>query len=831
MVRRLVLYLPLVGLALLGAVPPMGASTAATAAAPDSAGFEATVQPFLQDTCVPCHNARRKRGGLNLEPFTELDSVARDPNAWEKALTKIRSGEMPPEDDPQPDERTVAAVSGWIDRELDRVDRLAAPDPGRVTIRRLNRAEYNNTVRDLLGVDLRPADDFPQDDAGYGFDNIGAVLSVSPVLMERYLVAAERVARTAVFGPERLKATLVRKNTGPRKVVEVTTVPAQYDTTGLSVPNAAHAMHRFPVDGEYLVRVIAGGTRPAGSEPIEFTLWLDGHPVATQSFDPAVGASFADDQQDMSGKTVEFRLRVSAGEHWVAVAIPHMFDGLPPSYDGPNPSRRPIPPPPEFRPPRTDPTPERIAAKRKEFDEERAKIKPANNARVSNIEIGGPYDQATGPIPEARRKVFVCGHAPGHHTALCARQIVTSLLGRAFRRPVGADEVQRYLALYRGARQKGDSFDEGIVVVLQGVLVSPDFLFRIERDRATATGPAAPVSEHELATRLSYFLWASMPDQPLRRRADAHALRLPGALEDEIQRMLKDPRSRALVSEFGGQWLQFRALENVKPDVEKFPEFDPYLRLSMREETERFFSRIVHEDRSILEFLNADYTFMNERLARHYGIPDIQGPEFRLVTLPDARRGGVLTQGSVLTVSSYSTRTSPVLRGRWVLDNLLDAPPPDPPPNVPNINEKAVGETATMRQQMEAHRSNATCAACHRRMDPLGFGLENFDAIGQWRTMDGKLQVDASGMLPDGRTFTGPAELRTILQDDREAFAKCMTAKMLTYALGRGLEPGDRRIVRMIARRLPAYDYRFSGLVLEIARSLPFQMRRGVATP
>ncbi len=824
--RRLVVCLPLLGLLVIGAAPRVGESAADEA---DVARFDATVQPFVEDTCLPCHNARRKRGGLNLESFQSLDSVARDPNTWEKALAKMRSGEMPPEDDPRPAPDVLADVASWIDHELERVDRTAAPQPGRLTVRRLNRTEYNNTIRDLLGLDVSPADDFPQDDSGYGFDNIADVLSVSPVLMERYLIAAERLARTAVYGPEPLKPTLERKNSGPRKVDEVTTVPAEYDVTGLSLPNAAHAMHRFPVDGEYLIRVHGGGIRPAASEPVTYTLWIDGREIASQVLDPESRASFSQDEQELFGKMLEFRTPMTAGEHWVAVSIPRLYEGLPASYNGPNPSTRPTPPPREFRPPRNA-TPERVEKARQRFEEERARVRPANSARVGYIEIGGPYGQAQGASPESRGKIFVCGHPRGSHVAGCARRIVTNLAHRAFRRPVTPVEATRFVDLFRKARRMGDSFDEGIVVALQAILVAPDFLFRIEQDRATA-GSVAAISQYELATRLSYFLWASMPDETLLARAKAGVLTQPAVLEAEVRRMLHDERSRTLVREFGGQWLQFRALENVKPDVDKFPDFDPYLRMSMQEETERFFHRIVREDRSILEFLDAKYSYVNERLARHYGIPGVRGPGFQLVTLTDPNRGGVLTHGSVLTVSSYSTRTSPVLRGKWVLDTLLDAPPPDPPPDVPSIDETGAGGAMSMRQQLETHRANPTCAACHRRMDPLGFGLENYDAIGKWRELDGSFPIDAAGLLPDGRSFSGPADLTRILSSEHEAFAKALASKMLTYALGRGLEPYDRRTVRMIARRLPHHEYKFSGLVMEIVNSLPFRMRQGVVTP
>jgi hypothetical protein len=392
---------------------------------------------------------------------------------------------------------------------------------------------------------------------------------------------------------------------------------------------------------------------------------------------------------------------------------------------------------------------------------------------------------------------------------------------------VATREVQPIIDLTREAQQEEGSFEEGLAVGLQALLVSPEFLFRIERDRPPAGHAAShPISPHELATRLAYFLWSSMPDAELRRAADAGTLRQPAVLAAQVTRMLRDPKSRALAENFGGQWLQFRALESVTRDRERFPDFEDYLRMSMRRETELFIEHVIHEDRSILDFIDGRYTFVNERLARHYGILDVTGPEFRKVDLTGLPRGGVLTQGSVLTVSSYATRTSPVLRGKWILDNLLNAPPPDPPADVPNLDETTIGTSASMRAQLEEHRKNPTCASCHRRMDPLGFGLENFDAVGAYRVMDGKFPIDASGSLPGGRTFTGPEELMRILSGDRDAFARALTSKLLTYALGRGLERYDAKTVKQIASRLPAKQYRFSALVVEIVTSLPFQERR-----
>jgi cytochrome c553 len=788
------------------------------------AAFDKSIQPFLAQNCYACHNAQLKSGNLNLEKYQTAAAVTQDRETWERILQKLRAGEMPPKGMPRPEKAQLETVTRWIEDELMRADRLARPDPGRVTARRLNRVEYNNTVRDLLGVDFRPADDFPQDDSGYGFDNIGDVLSLSPVLMEKYLAAAEKIARTALFGPERMKPTLTRYHPPGRKIASRTTPLFDYDTTGLSLPNALHVTHRFPVDGEYAIRVFLGGVRPAGSEPLQIALWVDGKQVQVKSFDPAGIASFSIDRQDFAGMAQDFRARMTAGDHWIAVSFLRLYEGLPPAYGGPNPSRRPLPPLPEFKP-RPGETPERTEERRKQFEARRAEKVPVNEARISSLEIGGPYEQSLGPSVESLKKIYVCGHLDGHHGPDCARKIVASLARRAYRRPVTPQEVDQMVNLVTTAQQQGDSFAEGIGLAIEAMLVSPHFLFRIEKNRPE---DVYPISQHELASRLSYFIWSSMPDDELLRAADQGSLRKPAVLAAEVRRMLRDPRSRALAENFGGQWLELRKLESVTPDRQRFPEFEEYLRMSMRQETELFFDSIVRQDRSILDFIDANYTFLNERLAQFYNIPGVKGPEFRQVLLDgDTQRGGILTQASILTVSSYATRTSPVLRGKWILENILNAPPPPPPPGVPNLDETKVGSSASLRQQLEEHRKNATCASCHARMDPLGFGLENFDAIGAWRTHDGKFPIDASGTLPDGRSFQGPQELKAIIKADREAFVECLTEKLLTYALGRGLERYDRPAVKQIAARVAASDYRFSSLVLEIASSLPFQMRRG----
>ena len=736
----------------------------------------------------------------------------------------------------RPQAADVERVTGWITAEMDRVDATAKPDPGRVTIRRLNREEYNNTVRDLLGVNSRPADDFPQDDSGYGFDNIGDVLSLSPVLMEKYVAAAEKIARTAVFGAERLKPTLARLGPANRNIKPEKSPRFDYDETGLSLPNALHIVHHFPVEADYLFRFVLGGVRPPGADPIELALWIDGKQIEVKKFDPVSMASFEAYKQDLGGMRIDFKTRVTQGSHWIAASIPRLYEGLPARYLGPNPAKRPEPPAPPFRAPRNLP-PEKVEELKKQFEARMVEGVAANDARVTAIDLGGPYAPLEGPSQESLRLVYTCGHARGKHTAACARTIVSNLARRAYRRPVTREEISDLLTFITTARREGDSFEEGLCLSIQAMLVSPHFLFRIEKDRSpspssvSGTG-AVPgqLNQYEIASRLSYFLWSSMPDDQLMAAAGRGDLRPGPALSAQIDRMLKDPRSRALVENFGGQWLELRKLESLKPDRQKFPEFEDYLRMSMREETDLFLSNIIREDRSVIEIIDADYSFLNERLARFYGIPGVKGPEFRKVTLtPDSQRGGLLSQASVLTVSSYSTRTSPVLRGRWILENILNAAPPPPPPDTPNFDETKVATAASLRVQLEEHRKSATCASCHVRMDPLGFGLENFDAIGSYRTKDGSTEIDSSGVLPDGRTFKGPMELKAIVKADSEAFAECLAEKMLTYALGRGIEKYDRQAVRKIVKGAITNQYRFSSFVLGIITSVPFQQRRGAA--
>jgi hypothetical protein len=793
-----------------------------------------SVQPFLARSCYGCHNSKLKTADLDLETFRTSPSVGDHAEVWEKVAERLQNGTMPPKGLPRPPQADIDGARSWIAKELATAARNAKPDPGRVTARRLNRAEYNNTIRDLVGVDFRPADDFPQDDSGYGFDNIGDVLSLSPVLLERYLKAAESVVSSALNGPAKMNPTVLRHQPPDRTVPLLTKALTEYDETGLSMPNALHAMLRFPADGEYVIKVALEGRRPNGSEPAQVAFWIDGKLVNTLP----LSGTFDGGSLDLFGAQGDFRQRVTAGDHWIAASIAHIYEGLPPSYGGPNPSKLPQPPPPDpsrFMRVASGATPEQIATARKTAEERMARNRvPANRVWVHFVEAIGPYDQKAGPERASLEKILVCGHLDGKHLPGCDRKVIAAFARRAFRRPVADAELAPYLKLAGDARRQGRSFNDSVAVALQAVLVSPDFLFRIEpEDSAPKSRTAAvrPIGTHALASRLSYFLWSSMPDEELLRTADQGTLRKPEVLRAQIFRMLKDPKAHALVENFAGQWLELRRLESVAPDREKFPQFDEYLRMSMRQETELFFENLMREDRSVLDLLDAKDTFLNEKLATFYGVPGVKGPEFRSVTLPDAARAGILTQASVLTVSSYATRTSPVLRGKWILENLLNSPIPPPPPNVPALDEAKIGAAGSMRTQMEEHRTNPACAACHSKMDPLGFAFENYDAIGHWRTKDGKFLIDASGTLPDGRNFKGPGELKALLRNERGVFAECVIEKLLTYALGRGVERYDRPVVKQIAERAAAQEYRFSALVLEIVNSLPFQNRRGDPTP
>jgi mono/diheme cytochrome c family protein len=826
---------------MLGVVAP----PATGQALPADATFTKSVQPFFAKNCYACHSSRLSSGGLNLESYKSTSLFFQDPEEAEKILKKLQAGEMPPKALPRPNAEELKTVTNWIETDL---DRQTQANPRRVMARRLNRVEYNNTVRDLLGVDVRPADDFPQDDSAYGFDNIAQALSVSPLLMEKYVATAERIGRTAVFGPNLKTLTTVYLPPLPRRMETTnrTLVPfpayysmADYDRSGLSQPGSFHKTHVFPTDGEYLIRIAGAGFRPIGSEPGQMSFWLDGKLVKTFQVDIDVEQSGFERRPDHW----DVRMKIAAGPHELVAAFPNQFDGLPALFRGPNPSQR------SFDPCRLGPvggpqclaaalkalddpndgnanptTPERITRRNEAIQSAKdaaSRTPTFNGLSVHEVDITGPYEFKQGPSPESLRKIYTCGHLDGHHLPSCQRKVIANLAYQAFRGPVSPEKIDRLVAVSDGAQKRGGSFEEGISLAIATMLASPNFLFRIE-------GRAA--DQYALASKLSYFLWSSMPDEELLRAAEKGTLRNPEVLNAQARRMLADPKAWALVENFAGQWLEIRRLESAQPDRERFPDFDEYLRASMLNETELFFQYVMREDRSILDFIDGPYSFLNERLARHYGISGVQGSEFRKVDLSGTGRSGILTHASVLEVSSYGNRTSPVLRGKWILDNILNSPPPPPPANVPSLDEDAVGSSASLRQQLEQHRKNAVCASCHARMDPLGFGFENFDAVGAWRTLDGKFPIDPSGVLPDGKAFRGADELKIVLRQEKDTFAEGMAEKLLTYALGRGLDRSDRPAVKQIVARMAADNYKFSSLLLGIVDSAPFQMQReGVA--
>lgn len=776
--------------ALLAGGSPPHSSGQPTGPTTEWQAFQKTVQPFLAKHCFDCHTDKQ-RGDIRLDQFDEKALAQRSPTL-EKVLDVLGKHAMPPRKRTQPGDDELTPVLAWLEAHVERTEGEKAR-ADRVLIRRLNRAEYNNTARDLLGVDFQPADDFPQDNPGHGFDNIAGSLSVSPVLMEKYLAAAEKVARTAVFGVEPMK---------PERVVHEpwfaadafsrnNEVKFDYDETGMSLPSAFHVVQRFAADGEYTFRGILRGVRPAGSDPVELGFWIDGKLVHTAKIAVPAQSEPGRNAGELNGLWAEFHTPVKAGEHWLSVTILRMYEGLPAAYKGPKPSK--------------------------------AEARASNNRGVDAffvmyLHVVGPYQQAKGPSPESIKKVFGENPVMAPRDTETVRKIVADLARRTYRRPVTDKEVDELVNLIARVQKDGDSFEEGLCLAIQRLLISPYFLFRVEK--------APQLSQHELAARLSYFLWSSMPDEELLRCADEGKLRQPEVLEAQVRRMLKDSRAHALVENFGGQWLRTRALETHTPDRTRFPEYTDYTRMSMKRETELFFEHILREDRPVLDFLDGNYTFLNQRLAELYGIAGVKGHEFRKVDLTGSGRGGVWRQGSVLTVSSYANRTSPVLRGKWILENLLNAPLPPPPPDVPILDEKELGKSVSLRDQLEKHRSNATCASCHARMDPLGLALENFDAMGRWREKDGQLPIDASAMLADGRAVKGPDGLATILKADPGAFAECLAEKMLIYALGRGLDRNDRKTVTALSQRMAREEYRFSSLVLGIVQSEPFRMRK-----
>lgn len=735
---------------------------------------------LLDRYCAACHNEKVNTAGVSVQGL-DAANVSQAPETWEKVLRKVSTGQMPPPGLPRPQQSAALSFTKWLEVELDNAA-AAQPNPGRPTIHRLNRAEYSNAVRDLLALDIKPGSKLPADDTGYGFDNIGDVLSLSPILIERYMSAGRMVSRLAVGDvnrkPEVNEFEAPRLGRGAR--TERVSDDLPFDSVG-----GISIQYPFPVDAVYVLKIkMPGG---GNAEP----------------------------------KVYEERIAVKAGTRAVAVtfladnAAPEVIAGFgPPNAPAQAPAGRSG----GFAPTKMD----------LRLDGARLKLFDVPSPRFASVAIAGPYEISGPGDSLSRRKIFVCRPSAAKDEEACAHKILSTLARRAYRRPVVEADLKPLLAFYQTGRREG-SFDNGIEMALQAMLVSPNFLFRVERDpQAAAPGSVYRINDYELASRLSFFLWSSIPDDQLLQLAEQGKLKDPDVLSAQVSRMLEDRRSNSFVGNFAGQWLFLRTLSQTKPDQDVFPKFDGTLRQAFQRETEMFFEAVLRENRPVTDLLSADFTFLNQRLAEHYGIPDIYGSQFRRVMLTGANRGGLLGQGSILTVTSYPNRTSVVQRGKWVLENLLGAPPPPPPPDVPALEAHARnGELLTMRQQMEQHRSNATCASCHSRMDPIGFALENYDGVGAFRTKDGSSVIDATGKMPDGHIFNGAAGLKDLLlTTHRDEFISTFTEKLMTYALGRGIEYYDRPALRAIIRDAARHNTSIPDIIDAIVKSPQFQMRR-----
>jgi len=752
-------------------------------------GPPSAASAIVTQYCVVCHDNQKRTAGITLQGL-DLNSVGDHAELLERVLRKVAAGQMPPAGMPRPNAARMAEFSKWLETALD-AEAAVHPNPGRPAIHRLNRAEYSNAIRDILALDINAGSQLPVDDSGYGFDNIGDVLSLSPALLDRYLSLGRKIARLAVGDPTLKPSEEVfePRREPNRGVAAAVPIRAEWMSDDLPFDSAGGLSVRyyFPLDAEYVIRIRRGALNtPVKIAPFEVRLPMKAGPhtigvtfpkesLKLESVEPVVArrsAYLSSERPEASSAGMDLRV-----DGMRVKRFPRPDDGISPP--------------------------------------------------VMNLGIDGPYSVTGRGDTPSRAKIFVCHPAERSQENSCAQRILASLARAAYRRPVNEADWKPLLAFYQNARARRD-FDYGIQKAIEALLVAPDFLFRVEADPPGGAGRNHRVSDVELASRLSFFLWSSVPDETLLDLAEKSKLSNPAALAQQVDRMLDDPRSFAFVSNFAGQWLQIRNLATVRPDPIAFADFDESLRFSMQRETELFFDSIVRENRSILDLLGADYTFLNERLAIHYGIPGVYGSQFRRVALTDSNRGGLLGQGSLLTVTSPPNRTSVVQRGKWILDNLLGEPPPPPPADVPALDATTKGaRKLTLREAMELHRANPGCAVCHRNIDPLGFALENYDGIGGWRSKDGDSAIDASGKLPDGTQFEGPTGLKKVLATGRrDEFVSTVTEKLLTYGLGRGVEYYDMPAVRAIMRKTEANQYRLRDLIVAVASSVPFQMRR-----
>jgi len=788
--RLFALILSLCALSVFRSVPEAAAPQNSTTP-PDQ--YHAVVEQY----CITCHNEKLKTGGLSLEKM-DLKDIAGGADAWERVVRKLRSGMMPPQGRPKPDDATRHSMVTWLETSLDSAAALK-PNPGRPLIRRLNRAEYGNAVRDLLDLEIDSASLLPPDDSGYGFDNNADILTISPVLLERYLSAAGQISSLAIGDPDTRPAgqtIRIRQDASQDRHIEG--LPLGTVGGGLAKVN-------LPLDGEYAITVRYFRTNLGAMRGLEYEheleITVDGERVHLGKFGGDADFKWALENITMAADDAErrsaTRVKLKAGPHEIGVAFLE--------------------------------TPGENTLRLQPFiRSSNDTLDPSGHAHVDSFTITGPFN-ATGPgDTPSRRKIFVCKPRTASEEETCARRILSTLARRAYRGLDKPVDLDRLMGFYKEERKDKD-FERGIQIALQRLLSSPKFIFRSEVDPANVKpGETYRVNDVELASRLSFFLWSSIPDEALLNLAAQGKLKNSSELDRQITRMLKDPKAKALVQNFAGQWLYLRNLKNQIPNSLEFPDFDDNLRQALQHETELFFSSIVQEDRNVMDLMTADYTFLNERLAKHYGVPNVYGSQFRRVPVNDEARKGLLGQGSILMVTSHTDRTSPVVRGKWILENLLGSPPPPPPAVVPPLKESAEregGKILSMRERMEEHRQNPACSGCHSIMDPIGFAMENFDAVGAWRTHESRLAIDASGQLLDGTKVNGVVELKKVLMREPETFVATFTEKMMTYALGRGLAYYDMPTVRKIVRNSSRGDYRFSTIVSEIVRSTPFQMR------
>ncbi|HEX5000727.1 MAG TPA: DUF1592 domain-containing protein [Terriglobia bacterium] len=771
--------------------------TAVRAAQTPAAAPGAAQSAIVGTYCATCHSDKGRSGGLSLE-HADLADVTKAPETWEKVIRKLRVGMMPPPGMPRPDAAALDGLATYLETSLNRAAD-AKPYAGRPAMHRLNRTEYANAIHDLLDLEIDAEALLPPDDESNGFDNIADVLKVPPALMERYLSASWNISRTAIGNPAITpSATTYRLRPDLSQDQHIEGLP-------LGTRGGILVRHTFPLEGEYTIKVRLWRNTfdlmRGMEDPHQIEIALDGERLQL------VTVGGRDDFNSMAANPGTFgadldnrltvRVPVTAGEHtiWATTVL-------------------------KSHAPREDMIRPFLRTTVDGLD-------IMGDPSVDRLTVEGPYGPtSTGDTP-SRRKIFICQPVSPQDEPACAKKILSSLARLAYRRPVDSASMDTLMEFYRGGREKNASFDRGVEAALQFILASPEFLFRFEPDPAGAQ-PNAPyrLDDIALASRLSFFLWSSIPDDELLTVAAAGKLKDPATLEHQVKRMIEDPRSGALISNFAEQWLYLRNLKNASPDLQVFPDFDDNLRQAMKEETTLLFNAIMREDRSVMDLINADYTFVNERLARHYGIPGVYGSYFRRVEVPGESRRGILGQASILTVTSYPNRTSPVQRGKWILTNILGVPPTPPPPNVPALKESGEdGKPRSLRERMEKHRSDAVCAGCHKVMDPIGFALENFDGVGHWRTIDDGSKIDPSGSLFNGVKVDGAAGLREMVASRPDVFVGVMTEKMLTYALGRGIDYRDLPAVRKVVAEARAKDYRFSSLVLGIARSVPFQFK------